>query len=336
MKYQLFIVGLVVLVFLSAVFGFLSSRRSETTAPLSVPAGLPKLSEPAPPGQYKQPNDVTFAFASPVNFPAALPVYQYRAVDAASLYTIGEQVSSSLGLTATPTAIIKQSYTTRDWSFGDQASLTLAISDDFSSFTYRMSQAYSAQPTTDPQAGAGSFVSLFTKQLGLSFQLTDTTNGPFDGLLVLDTPRPLPNHGFIYSYTLNGYLLGIGVGSASGISVVTDNNGAVRYANITIPPIPTSQRGSVEILNTQQILQSLSAAHGEILNVNTSEMVAEPNVTPTFSSFQIMGSQLFYAPYNGLLLPAFIFSGVGKNMNSSTQNASFFLWAFPAGSSLPK
>lgn len=325
MKRAVPIIGIFFIVVCVAVLGFFFSRSQEQ----KIEPKDTTRAQPAPTTQYKQPDGVTFSFSVPPTIPSTLPVYGYNPTGRAESENIADSAAKALGFTATPSAVIRESAYTRRWVEVGGTSLVFSVSGDTTSFLYNQPLPQVALKNDNPELVVRQMVALFNTQ-PVGVKISNISNGPFDGTLLLESPPAVPLRGYSLQYLLDDYPVGTKEMNISAASIILDANNVVRSANIKPALVATQQTGSVSILTPDQVITSLTEKRGAILDTNK---VGSPELgsQPIFSSFRINTVTIFYAPQRDLLLPAFLFSGLGTTKTGETQSATFFLWAFPAG-----
>lgn len=305
---------------------FLSYQKKEATPAIPVVESKP-LVPLAPTGYFIQSPGTRFSFISTPTLPKTLPAYSWESVNGDSLVSAIPEILQSLGVSATPSSIIRGSIRTTKWSSPSTFSLILTSSKESQTITYQRIRS-SGGLISSPELGARRFIDLFSSLFENSSIYIEETGGEFDGLLVLDSPKPKRFSGFSASFVYNNYPFSTNSINNFSASIVTDNSGVVRSATIFIPKIPIAILGSVVILTPEQLLFNLESQRGSIVALKSGGLESSgPN--PPFKSFSIRSVSIFYTLKNGLYLPAFFISGEGITNRGARQEASYFLWASP-------
>lgn len=288
-----------------------------------------RLAQQATQTEHSQPDGVTFSFVNTPTLPTTLPAYGYQKLNRAEAEEIAQSAATTLGFTATPSAVIRGKTYTKTWSGANESSLVFSFSASNTSYIYRVPLPPASLKNANPESVARGVVSLFNTGPA-QVKVLNTQSGPFDGILLFE-PRPaIPLRGYSLSYVLGDYSIAPENMNISAAAVVLDANNVVRSATVNPALSITTQGGAVSILTTDQILASLTQKRGAIINVGA---VGSPELSslPAFVSFQINNTALFYAPNDGLMLPALLLAGKGITKTGEVQSATLFLWAFPAG-----
>lgn len=326
---MLIIGGIIILILL--VVGVLLGRNTGGSTQI-MPTPYPTLAPPAPTGNFPQPTNVVFSFATPPVIPASLPAYSYQPMSLASVESVAAKAAPSLGLSATPSALTRGGSYTKTWSRGNDANLIVTQTNDLITTTYHQIKSTTPPGALPPDVAVQQFLlSLVPSSQNISVRAAGTSSGPFDGLLVLDTPPPKSYTNYFYSYTISGIPVLTTDLSLAPASIIADGGGIIRSASIVPPPALPTQRGAVSLISKDQVLASLSAKRGVFLDVH-SPQAPEQGVVPAFTKFVISDIKLVYAPKDGQLLPAFYLTGSGTTAGGQKQDATIFLWAYAEGS----
>ncbi len=295
------------------------------------PSPSPTLAAPGPTGIFPQPPKVSFSFTMPPSIPTSLPTYTFQPPGLSSIEQTAVKAAPALGLEPTPVTLVRGGSYTKTWSRPNDAALTVTQTNGAMSITFR--QVKSSKPLSPiaPEAAVQQFlIAVIPPTQNLSIKAAGTTNGPFDGLLVIDTPPPASFKNYFYSYIVASYPLLTADLSISPVSVIADSGGIIRSANIIPPPASFQTGTATPLLTRDEVLGSLTAGRGTLLDTHNPQ-TPEQGVVPDFSSFVIEDSAIVYAPQKNLLLPALYMTGTGKTVTGAVQNATLFLWLVPAG-----
>lgn len=319
-----------IIVFVLIVVGVLVGKNSSGLTQIT-PTPFPTLAPPAPTGVFPQPTGAVFSFATAPSLPASLPAYSYQPMTLSAIESLSAKTAVSLDLSATPSALTRGGSYTKTWSRGNDANLIVTQTNDLITITYHQIKSTTSPGTFTPDVAVQQFIlSLVPAAQGINVRPAGTSSGPFDGLLVLDTPLPKSYMNYFYSYVTSGApILTTGL-SLAPISVIADSGGIVRSASIIPPPTLTTQGGAVNIISNEQILASLSGGRGLLLDVHAPQ-APEQGVIPTFTKFIITDVKLVYAPKDSQLLPALYLTGSGTTASGQKQDATIFLWAYAEG-----
>lgn len=325
MNKKLLIVGAIFIIVLTAVLLFFRQQPGTLTGP----AVSPTLAPPAPTGIFQQPPNVAFSFASPPVIPATLPTYVTNPLPLTSVEQTANKAVPALGLSASASTIIRGNSYTKTWSRGNDASLKITQTGDSISVSFTQSKTNQTPGSITPDVAVQQFLLLLIPPTtGFSIRASGTSPGPFDGLLVLDTPPPVSFQNYFYTYILSSYpVLTAGL-SLTPISVIADSGGIIRFAYIVPPPASYSIAQTVSLLSPDQVLVSLTAGRGTLLDTYNPQN-PEQGAVPNFSKFVIETAQIVYAPKNNTLLPALYMTGTGSSSSGTSQKATIFLWLTP-------
>ena len=321
-KKLLFIGAIFILVVILVILASRQSSPAQTTAP----SVRPTLAAPAPTTIFTQPSNVTFSFAASPTIPTSLPSYTVQPMPLSSIEQIAEQSTAALALGATPSALTRGDSYTETWSRPNEAALTITKTNNLTTLSFRQIKSKRPPNVLAPGAAAQQFLALLVPPTeGLVVRVTGTTNGPFNGLLVLDSPAPTSFTNYYYSYFLDDYpILTTGL-SISPASVIADDGGVVRFASVVPPPSSLQIGTPVALLTVNQVLASLMAGRGTLLDTHNPE-TPDQGVVPNFSKFIIEDAKVVYAPKEAQLLPALYMTGTGTATGGATQKATIFLW----------
>ncbi len=326
MNKKLLFVGIIFIVGVAAVLALVV--RQSAPPPSSHPE--PTLAAPGPTGIFTQPAKVAFSFSAPPTIPASLPIYTFQPAPLSSVEKTAGNAAAALDLDATPSTLIRGGSYTKTWSRPDEAALAVTQTNGIISVTFRQVKSKQAPNTITQDAAVRQFLqTLVPATPNLSIQAAGTTSGPFDGLLVLDTPSPTSFKNYFYSYTVASYPLLTPDLSIEPVSVIADSGGIIRFANIVPPPASFQAGAAVPLLTGDQILENLAAGRGTLLDTHNPQ-TPEQGEIPGFSRFVIEESAIVYAPQKNLLLPAIYMTGTGVANTGSIQKATLFLWLIPA------
>src|SRR5258706_4170391 len=253
-------------------------------SPISTgPTAPPTLAIPAPTSIFVQPANVVFSFISPPLLPTSLPTYSFQPISLATVEQIAGNAAVNLGLGSTPSALTRGNSYTKTWSRPNEAVLTVTQTEGSINTIFRQAKSNKLPGALTPDVATQQFLSIFIPPAtNLSVAASGTTNGPFDGMLVLDTPTPTAFKGYSYSYTLSSYPVLTPDLSIAPIFIVTDSGGIIRFASITPPPSTLQEEKAISLLNHNQILDSLAAGRGTLLDTH-SPLTPERGVVPNFS-----------------------------------------------------
>lgn len=331
MNKKLLFIGAVFIIVVVAVF-VLTVRQSASPA---VPAPEPTLAAPGPTGIFAQPPKVAFSFLAPPTIPASLPMYTFQPAPLSSVEQMAGKAAATLGLATAPSTLIRGGSYTKTWSRPNEAALTVTQTNEFISLSFRQAKSNQTPNALAPDVAVHQFLlALVPPTQNLTIRAAGTTSGPFDGLLVLDTPAPTSFKNYFYSYILGSYPLLTSDLSITPVSVIADSGGIIRFANIVPPPSSFQAGTATPLLTRDQVLASLAAGLGTLLDTH-SPQTPEQGEIPNFSNFVIEDSAIVYAPQKNLLVPAIYMTGTGTTAAGAVQKATLFLWLVPAGSIQP-
>lgn len=327
MNKRLLIIGVVFIIIVVAVA--MLTRRQPASSP--APTAQPTLAPPAPTGIFTQPHNVTFSFASPPAIPTDLPGYIFQPVSLSSIEQAAARAATILNLGATPSTLIRGGSYTKTWSRPNEAVLTVTQTNGSISVTFRQAKTTQTPGALAPDVAVQQFLlALIPPTANLSMRAAGTVDGPFDGLLVLDTPAPTSFKNYSYSYALGSYPLLTPDLSISPVSVIADSGGIIRFANIVPPPASFQQISPPTLLTANGVLVSLTARRGVLLDTHNPQ-TPEQGEVPGFSKFVIEDSKIVYAPRDNFFLPALYMTGTGTDAGGGVQKATIFLWLFQEG-----
>jgi len=330
MNKRIILIGVIVLCVL-AVAAFVLTRGHQVA-----PGGLgvsPTLAPPAPTGIFPQPPNVKFSFKIAPNIPTSLPIYTFQPASYATIDQLAARAATTLNLGATPSAITRGGSTTKTWSRPNEAELSLSQTNGTINLVYRQAKSSESPGALSPDVAVQQFLlSVIPLTPNMSIRASGTDNGPFDGLLIFDNPPPTSFTNCYYSYVLGTYPVISSDLSIAPISIIADAGGIIRFANITPPPTSIQMSGAAPLLTQENILSSLAAGRGVLLDTH-SPQAPNQGAVPVFSSFQINDTKIVYAPQGNFLMPALYITGNGTALNGASQNATIFLWLSPAGNS---
>jgi len=319
-------------IFISIVVAAVFLTRRQSVSPPG-PTPQPTLAAPAPTGIFTQPPNVTFSFASPPAIPASIPIYTFAPASLSSVEQMAGKAATSLGLGATPSTLIRGGSYTKTWSRPNEAVLTVTQTNGGISVTFRQAKTTQAPGALAPDVAVQQLLlALIPPTANLSVRAAGMVDGPFDGLLVLDTPAPPSYKNYFYSYTLDGLPVLTSDFSITPVSVIADSGGVIRFANIVPPPSSFQVGAATPLLTRDQVLASLTAGRGALLDTHDPQS-PEQGAVPGFSKFVIEESRIVYAPQNNMLLPALYMTGTGTAKGGGVQKATIFLWLIPEGAS---
>ena len=299
------------------------------------PSPSPTLAAPGPTGIFPQPPKVAFTFATPPAIPASLPMYTFQPAALSSVEQTEGKAAPGLNLGATPSTLIRGDSYTKTWSRPNEAALTVTQTNGALSITFRQVKSTKPPNPITPEVAVQQFLAAVVPPTqNLTIKAAGTTSGPFDGLLVLDTPPPASFKNYFYSYIVESYPLLTADLSITPVSVIADGGGIIRSANVVPPPASFQAGTATPLLTLDEILASLTAGRGTLLDTHNPQ-TPDQGAVPDFSSFVIDRATVVYAPQNNLLLPALYMTGTGKTAGGAVQNATLFLWLIPAGNGQP-
>lgn len=329
MNKKLLFVGAAFVIIIVAVVMLL--QRQSVSSPGPTPQ--PTLAPPAPAGIFTQPPNVTFSFAAPLSIPASLPSYTFQPVSLSSVEQVAAKAATTLNLGATPSAITRGGSYAKTWSRLNEASLTVTQTNERITLSFRQVKSIRPPVVIAPDAAAQQFLlALIPPTANLSVRAAGTTSGPFDGLFVLDSPAPTSFKNYFYSYALGTYPLITADLSITPVSVIADSGGIIRFATIAPPPASFQAGASLTLLTADQVLASLTARRGTLLDTHDPQ-TPDQGAVPDFSKFIIEDIKIVYAPKENLLFPALYMTGTGSAAGGATQKATIFLWLIPEGTS---
>ena len=320
-KKLVFIGSIFIIVVVAAV---VLTRHKPAPPPVTTPQ--PTLALPAPTGIFPQPPNVTFSFASPPSIPTSLPSYAFQPAPLSSVEQVAAKAAITLNLGATPSALTRGGSYAKTWSRPNEATLTVTQTNERVTLSFRQIKSVRPPVVIAPDVAVQQFLlALIPPTANLSVRAAGTTNGPFDGLLVLDTPAPTSFKNHFYSYALGAYPLLTPELSITPISVIADSGGIIRFATIALPPSSFQAGASLTLLTANQILASLTAGRGTLLDTHNPQTPDQGEV-PNFSKFIIEDARIVYAPKEKFLLPALYMTGTGSAAGGAAQKATIFLW----------
>jgi len=328
MNKRLILIAIIFLLIAIAVFLFVSRQRE---AGLTGLTPSPTLAPPAPSGIFPQPTNAVFSFASPPGTPSTAPSYTFVPPTLASIESMVGRSAQALDLSSTPSSLIRDGVYTKTWSRPGEAKVVVTQKNNAIGITFQ--QAKSSQPpgVFTPDVAVQQFLlSLVPISPGITVYAAGSSSGPFDGLLVLDTPSPSSYKNYLFSYAVDQKPILTSALSLTPVSVIADSGGIIRSASIVPPPTAVQAAVSLALLSPEQILASLAAGRGTLLDVHNPQ-TPEQGELPAFSAFTITDVKIVYAPQNNMLLPAFYLSGTGTAPAGKAQQAIIFLWAFQEG-----
>lgn len=322
MKKNLFILT-GILLFFAAVFYVISTNKSITTqAP-------PVVVREAPSVALQQPEGVTFAFATEPALPSSLPTYTFTEFTQNQLIQAVSKNLSLYAIPASPSSLLRSGTTTTRWS-RDGADFSATVTKNSATVVFHQSQAF-IKPFGNPDVTttANQFIQeIYSLPAGVSLSQTKITDGPFDGMYVLDTFGASKFQAVNFSYTINGVPIATKRGDVTTGSVVVDNLGIIRSATLSPPPSTVAQQENVRLISKADILSNLKQMRASIVsgyNAKTAGLGDEL----TFRSFTIDKTTVVYGQQDGKLLPAFLLHGTGTDASGTPQEATYFLWATP-------
>ena len=196
---KLLIIGGAVIIVIVVVAALFAGRTGSSTGP----AAQPTLAQPAPTGIFTQPANVTFSFTSTPTIPSSLPTYTFQPIPLTTVEQEAANAAPGLGLDATPSALTRGGSYMKTWSRGSDALLTLTQTSGAVTVVFHQIKAVQSPGALAPDIAIQQFLlALIPPQTNVSLRAAGTSNGPFDGLLVLDTPPPTSYTNYLYSYVI--------------------------------------------------------------------------------------------------------------------------------------
>lgn len=277
----------------------------------------------APETSIKTPDSVSYSFSAPPSYVESLPTYS---ISHLTVETVESTAINAFPLfkTATPSSLFRDDILTktRASSTGD-----LTLTAEKQTVVVSVKEQGAATKTVAPPAII--LTSLFSS-MGLSPLIGVVQNAEvFDGIegfLILD-PKSTSTTGHTFSYKINGLPFYNPVNPGPPASSIIDNLGVLRSLHATIPPQIEHIEKSVPLVSPEAILENLRSGKGSIVSANNPDSDNFGGGV-TFSSFVIEDLSIVYAETDTKTLsPAFLLHGYGSSNNSSSQEATFFLWA---------
>lgn len=326
MKNKLIFIAVCVFVVCAVLLGFFFNQRQSDIKPVGVQKT--KLAIPAVDGRFaKSPSASTYGISPSISFPSTAPVYSFSRVSQKSALLLADSLRDVVGIKATPSSIIKGDVYERSWE--GQNLLFFVVSYSSKGTVYMYNKPLIKQGENNSfHVSVDRFLSVISSALEMRAHTVKTDNSIFDGLLILDRPKPRFYTEYQVQFEKEGNFIATDDMSPFAGTIIVDNNNIVRYAKIALPYLPTKQSGVVSTLTKEQIIESLSAGRGVTLNIGRPSD-QEVKKKTTFTSFNITSARFFYSPSNRYLLPAMYLSGEGGSMGGN-QQATFFLWNFAA------
>lgn len=322
MNKRVLLVGVIFLAVVVVVILLVSGRPTTPGGELVQPT----LAPPAPSGGLTQPPNVAFSFATQPNIPATLPTYTFESMPLASIEALAAKAAATLGLSATPSALTRGDSYTKTWSRTNEAALTVTQTLGRVTMTFRQAKTSQSPGSLAPDVAVQQFLlALVPPTASLSVRAAGTESGPFNGLLVFDTPPPASYQNYFYSYTVSSYPVLSPDLSLVPMSVIADSGGIIRFANIVPPPLSVQAGRSVPLLTPDQVLASLAAGRGSLLDTHNPQ-TPDQGAVPNFSKLVIEEAKIVYAPEGNQLLPALYMTGTGTSTGGAVQKATLFLW----------
>lgn len=260
-----------------------------------------------------------------ISFPSTAPVYSFSTVSQKSALLIADSLTEKLGFKTTPSSIIRGDVYERSWEEKSSQFFVVSYSSKGTVIRYNKMMV---TPGVDRSKllSVDQFLSIISSAMEMRTHSVKTDNSIFDGLLILDRPKPRFFTEYQVQFEKDGNFIATDEMSPFAGTIIVDNNNIVRYAKISLPYLPMKQIGVVSTLTKEQLTESLASGRGVTLNIGRSSD-QEVKKRASFTSFNITSARFFYSPSNRYLLPAMFLSGEGESMGGS-QQATFFLWNY--------
>lgn len=300
--------------------------RNKNTAVIPQPPAVVRL---APTVSLQQPKNVVFSFVTQPALPASLPTYTTVSYKSTQIIDAVLKNLSLYDIPASPSSLIRAGTKTTTWS-RHGADFSTSISKEHMTVVFHQSKALIRPESIDENTtAAGQFITrLFSLPAGVSLSQTQVIDGPFDGLLILDSFGARKVQAINFSYTLNGIPIATTRGGLVSGSVIVDNLGIIRSATISPPPYTVSQTDGARIISKTDIISNLQQGRASVVS-GYNPKTAGLGDSLTFHSFAIDKTTVVYGQLDGKLLPAFLLHGTGTDSTGVTQEATYFLWATP-------
>lgn len=290
----------------------------------AIPAPPPKISAPPPPVEVipSAPKNVSFTYAGSTNIPTTLPGYHFSW----KRRNLNEilSIANLLGFADPPVRKRDKKNTIYSW-FSPSANLYLFDNGMTQIWKYALvlSKGTSLGNAQSEETGKNFLASVFALPKNVSFLLKNSSSGPFDGLVIRDSPIPTL-HGYSFSYMVDDIPVVTTEFNMSPISIIIDSNGIVRTFSFSHPPIVESSN-AYRLISPSDAVTSLKKGLGILIFVGMDNSYAFFDSPPFFTSVSLSSFSLVYYPDNTTtsLLPFYIFEGEATNSDGSPLRVSY-------------
>lgn len=269
------------------------------------------------------PNSVVFSYAGPLpSPPSVFPIY--KTVFTPDIKNPVFDFAGKIGFNSPTSTRTLEGKTFTIWS-SDSHSLSLVEDPQAYSVAYQLIKSSSSQNRNDPVGIAVDFLQTLVKPPDiLSVRAKDrqqiiSSEGMPDGAKI--------TRGFTFEYLLNKHpLILVNYDTVSAWVGVDDRN-TVRSVTVTLPPsdvVFTENKASLPLENA---LRSLNGGKGLLISVKNTQYDLY-GAKPEFTSVTLNSliSAYYFDKQTGLLLPVYIFEGIGLTKEGQ-QHVQYFLHA---------
>lgn len=319
-------IGLVFGLVLVLVFFSLRGRKRP---PATLPAPPPQLAQPPPAfvPAVETPAGATFIYTGPkTTLPAALPAY--RSETTLSLPILEKEIkemAQTLGFSGSPSAFIRQGNYAAAWTAAN-SQLSFAKTGRVRALSYQLlrSDRRNLATNTDETLIREFLKNLRRESAPVSLQLRGQQTGDFAGLVILDQPPPALR-GYTFAFVLDKYPLLTLDFSPVSVAAVVDGYGQVRSLTYVFPPEDIIAQGETSLIPLESAVYSLNEGRGILLSVqNRADSLG---ASPAFQKVDLLSLELVYVQKDGLLQPAYLFSGAGRGESGQEQLVEYLVMA---------
>lgn len=296
-------------------------QKKQTSLP--VPSNRSPEQVQPPPAVYNFPDipkGAIFTYTGLKTAPSSLQQYTITQTALPSALTsLGGAISDKIGYTATPSStLIKDSFVFLREE-GDN-SFSLTKTKNTVAFTHQALRTSlpAIQNASSEEAARSYLTSLnyIPAFYSLSYFGADTNS--LEGVGVLDKPSPiLTKH--LFGISLNNTPILTTEFSLSWALVVSDDQLRPRMITGVVPFQTATPSDVVHVVSPADAVDNLNKGRGVLLGVSnpTGDYFGE---LPSFTRATIEDFSLVYAPVDNVLVPAYVFSGVGLTEENKQQS----------------
>lgn len=318
---------LVLIAIIAVVLGVVVSlviSSNKFTVPSVISEPTPKLAQPPPSVEIipDAPKTVTFSYSGTTRAQATLPGFHFSW----KRRTVGDilSIAKSLGFVNPPVRKRSEKNTIYVWS---TSSSTLYLHDNGITQAWEYALSFSKEKSliNDQSAEAGKkfLESIFPFPKDISFVLKNESSGPFDGIVIQDSPRTTLR-GYYFSFMTEAIPIVTSGFNMSPISTIIDSYGVIRVFSFSDPPLIESN-DTYQLISPSDAVASLNKGLGLLIFVGMDDNYAFFDASPSFTSVSLNSFSLVYYPDNITmsLLPFYIFDGVATNSDGSPLRVSY-------------